>query len=127
MVDIDRKTFGDGRAAVIIDQLKLLRIDSLLGVGEAALTAAEPLVKALQSPALQADPQAAAGLLAAAEVWLQGGDLARAADLSKQAFDLDTHCSASNTPTRPLPRPCWAVAFWRVAMSLQLGSGWSMR
>jgi len=90
VVDIDRKAFGDGHPAVIIDQLKLLRIDSLLGVGEAAVTSAEPLVKALQSPALQDDPLAASGLLAAAEVWLQAGDLAQAADLSKQAFDLDT-------------------------------------
>ncbi len=90
VVDIDRKAFGDGHAAVIIDQLKLLRIDSLLGVGEAALTAAEPLVTSLQGLAAQDDPLAAAGLLAAAEVWLQAGDLAQSADLSKQAFDLDT-------------------------------------
>jgi tetratricopeptide (TPR) repeat protein len=98
VVDIDRKTFGDGRAAVIIDQLKLLRIDSLLGVGEAALTAAEPLVKAVQSPGLQDDPLAAAGLLAAAEVWLQAGDLARAAELSQRAFDLDTRRLGSEHP-----------------------------
>ena len=89
-VDIDRKAFGDGHAAVIIDQLKLRRIDSLLGDSEAALTAAEPLVKALQGLAAQDDPLAASGLLAAAEVWLQAGDSARSAELSKQAFDIDT-------------------------------------
>ena len=88
--DIDRKVFGDGHTAVIIDQLKRLRIESLLGGGEAAVTAGEPLVKDLQSPALQDDPLAAAGLLAAAELWLQAGDFAKAADLSKQAFDRDT-------------------------------------
>jgi len=89
-IEIDLTAFGDGHGSVIIDQLKLLRFDGLLGGGEAVLAAAEPLVKALQALAAKDDPLAAAGLLAAAEVWLQAGDLARAADLSKQAFDLDT-------------------------------------
>ena len=88
--DIDRKAFGDGHPAVIVDQLKLLRIDGLMGGGETALTAAEPLVGALQDLASQDDPLAAAGLIAAAEAWLQAGDVQRAADLAKQAFDLDT-------------------------------------
>ena len=88
--DIDRKAFGDGHPAVIIDQLKLLRIDGLMGGGETALAAAEPLVGALQDLASQDNPLAAAGLIAAAEAWLQAGDVPRAADLAKQAFDLDT-------------------------------------
>ena len=88
--DIDRKAFGDGHPAVIVDQLKLLRIDGLMGGGETALAAAEPLVGALQDLASQDNPLAAAGLIAAAEAWLQAGDVQRAADLAKQAFDLDT-------------------------------------
>jgi len=97
-VDIDRKAFGDSHAAVLTDQLKRLRIESLLGGGEAVLTAGEPLVKGLQSPALQNDPLAAAGLLAAAELSLQAGDSTCAAKLSKQAFDLDTRLRGIEHP-----------------------------
>jgi len=88
--DIDRATFGEGQPAVILDSLKLLRIDMLQGGVELALKAGEPLLAAAQKLCAREDPLSAALARAAAEVRLTAQDFVKAADLYRKALEIDS-------------------------------------
>ena len=88
-VAIDRQSYGDNHAAVLIDRLLLTRFDAATGGAESVGASCDPLVARLQQLAASGDQQAAAGLRAAAEVWLAAQEPGRASELYRQALELD--------------------------------------
>ena len=95
---IDRAAFGDNHAAVIIDRLTLLRLEAAASGAESVGAICDPLVARLQQLAGLGDQQAAAGLRAAAEVWLAVQDFGRASELSRQALELDKRLLGDDHP-----------------------------
>lgn len=87
---IDGRRNSSDQAGALLDRLELARLEAVAGDAESAAQAAEPLVAAVQPLAARDDPRAAECLRVAAEVLLAGADYAGAADLFRQALEVDT-------------------------------------
>ena len=86
---MDKAALGDAHATVIIDRLEILRLDAASEGVDAIASAVDPLVVRLQQLAGLADPHAAAGMRAAAHIWLAAQQFGRAAELYRLALETD--------------------------------------
>lgn len=87
---IDSRRNSSDPTGALLDRLELARLEAVAGDVESAAQAAEPLVAAVQPLAARDDPRVAECLRVAAGVLLAGADHAAAADLFRQALEVDT-------------------------------------